>query len=221
MLIYRQGGEQVRNSYEIAKFIEKKLKELNMKPAEYARRVGVDRSTISRYFSGTRKINMDELPAFAEALGLRPEDLLFKDEELKKIKNITPITSEAVKVPILGEIACGNPIYVAENFEGYIYEYSENLPSGNVFVLISKGDSMEPTISDGSYVLIREQPDVDNGDIAAVLINDDTEATLKRVRKQNGNVILVSDNPKYEPILITENNPARIIGKAIRVSKRL
>src|SRR5690625_4922722 len=210
----------MRNSFQIAKFIERRLNELNMSQAEYARRVGVNRSTISRYYNGTRKINMDEIPKLAKPLGLEPEDLLF-EEDLRKVENITPILSDAVKVPILGEIACGSPIYVAENFEGYVYEYSENLPNGNVFVLISKGDSMEPTISDGSYVLIREQPDVDSGDIAAVLINDNTEATLKRIRKQNDNVILVSDNPKYEPVLITPENQARIIGKAVRVSKDL
>lgn len=75
---------------------------------------------------------------------------------------------------------------------------------------------MEPTIPDGAYVLIREQSDVENGEIAAVLLNTDTEATLKRIRKQNGNIILTPDNSQHEPIFINENNPVKVIGKAIR-----
>lgn len=164
---------------------------------------------------------MDEIPALAKALNLEPIDLLVDDEELKKVNNISLVTSKMVKIPILGEIACGEPIFVNENFAGYTYEFTDNLPSGNIFSLVSKGDSMEPTIPDGAHVLVREQPDVENGEIAAVLVNGETEATLKRIRKQNGNVILVSDNIKYAPILITAENPARIIGKAIRVAKNL
>src|SRR5690625_1029983 len=211
----------MRNSYEVAKFIEKKLKETGMSNSEFARRIGVDRSTVTRYFNGLRKINMDELPKIASVLNLDPMDLLIEDEDLKGLDNIIPITSNVVKVPILGEIACGNPIYAEENFESYTYEFADDLPVGNVFVLIAKGDSMEPTIADGAHVLIREQSDVDNGDIAAVIMNESTEATLKRVRKQNGSVMLLSDNIGYEPILITNNNPARIIGKAVRVTKKL
>lgn len=209
----------MRNSREVAMYIKDKLNELGMTNAEFARRVGLDRSTITRYFNGSRKINMDEIPKLAKALGVSPMDLLVNNP--KAIDNIVPITSDTKKVPILGDIACGGPIYAKENFEGYVYEYSENLPSGNVFILIAKGNSMEPTIMDKSHVLIREQPDVENGDVAAVLFSNHTEATLKRVRKQNGNVMLVSDNVDYEPILITEDNPAIIIGKAIRVTKQL
>ncbi len=79
----------------------------------------------------------------------------------------------------MGKIACGDPITADENLTGYRYESPDNLPSGNLFYLQAKGDSMEPTIPNGSYVLIREQPEVENGEIAAVLVNGDTEALLK------------------------------------------
>lgn len=78
---------------------------------------------------------------------------------------------------------------------------------------------MEPTIPDGSFVLIKSQPEVEDGEIAAVLVDDDSEATLKRVRHQGSLVMLMPDNTsEYEPIILTKTNPGRIIGKAVRIS---
>lgn len=211
----------MRDSLEIAKYIEVLLERKNMKPIDLANRIGVDRSTVSRYLKGTRKIHMDEIPKIATALGVTPVELLVDNEELKQVTNIEPITSKMVKIPILGTIACGDAILAEENIEGYIYEISDGLPSGNLFTLIAKGDSMEPTIPNGSKVIVREQADVENGEIAAVRVNGDTEATLKRVKKQGDIVFLMPDNPSYEPIVITEDNPATIIGKAVRVIKDL
>ncbi|OXS74168.1 hypothetical protein B1B04_10585 [Lysinibacillus sp. KCTC 33748] len=70
-------------------------------------------------------------------------------------------------------------------------------------------------IPNGSKVLIREQSEVEYGEIAAVLVNGDTEATLKRVKKQGNTILLMPDNPKHEPYIVDKNNPAKIIGKAI------
>lgn len=211
----------MRNSTEIARYIEKILDRENMKPIDLANKMGVDRSTISRYLNGTRKIQMDEIPRIANALGVTPVELLVDNEELKSVTNIEPITSKMVKIPILGTIACGEPILVAENMEGYIYEIADGLPSGNLFTLIAKGDSMEPTIPNGSKVIVREQPVVENGEIAAVRVNGDTEATLKRIKKQGNIVMLMPDNPNHDPIIVTENDPATIIGKAVRVIRDL
>ena len=77
---------------------------------------------------------------------------------------------------------------------------------------------MEPKIPDGSDVLIRLQDDVEDGEIAAVLVNGDTEATLKRVKKQGDIVMLVAENSAYSPYIITKDNSARIIGKAMEVA---
>ena len=75
---------------------------------------------------------------------------------------------------------------------------------------------MSPTIPDGAYVLIREQPDVEDGEIAAVLVNNDTEATLKRVRHQGNMVMLMPDNSAYDPIILSKDYPGRIIGRAMK-----
>ncbi|MDT3394570.1 MAG: S24 family peptidase, partial [Bacillota bacterium] len=133
---------------------------------------------------------------------------------------ITTIHS-TISIPILGEIACGNPITAVENISGYVEEPSDNLPSGTLFYLKAKGHSMEPTIPDNSNVLIREQPNVEDGEIAAVLVNGDTEATLKRVKHQGNLVILMPDNQAYNPFIVTPDNPARVLGKAIRYTTDL
>lgn len=208
------------NSFEVAKRIEQIAKNKDISGAELARRVGIDRSTINRYFKGSRKIPMDEIAKFAEALGVDPVELLIGKEELTKLKNIYPI-EEKVKIPVIGKIACGEPILAQENVEDYIYKDSEDLPSGDLFALIAKGDSMEPTIPNGAIVLIRVQPDVESGEIAAVLVNGDEEATLKRVKKSGNSIWLIPDNPKYEFKQVTKDYPARIIGKAISYEKKL
>lgn len=124
-------------------------------------------------------------------------------------------------MPVLGRIACGDPILAEENISGYRAEPKDGLPSGDLYYLEAKGNSMEPTIPDGAMVLIRKQPDVETNEIAAVLVNGDTEATLKRVRKQNDVILLMPDNPEYDPIIVNEKNPARIIGKAVRFTRDL
>jgi len=205
----------VRDSLEVAKYIQKTLDAINMKPIELANRIGVDRSTVTRYLNGTRKISMDDLPKIASALGLTPIDILVEKDDLPN--NVTPIQPKFIKIPILGKIACGAPILAEQNIESFTYEIDDSLPQGNLFSLIANGDSMEPTIPNGSRVLIREQSDIESGELAAVLVNGDTEATLKRVKKQGDIAFLMPDNPKYEPIIVDELNPARIIGKVIRV----
>lgn len=133
--------------------------------------------------------------------------------------NMIPLdrSGATVKIPVLGEIACGEPITAVENVNEYRTRVSEGLPSGEVFYLKAKGNSMSPTIQDGSLVLIKSQPDVESGEIAAVLVNGDTEATLKRVKKQGDLVLLIPDNNEYDTYVVTPEKPARILGKAVEV----
>ncbi len=77
---------------------------------------------------------------------------------------------------------------------------------------------METIIPNENYVLIREQAVVENGEIAAVLVTSGAEATLKKIRKLNGVVLLEAINDAFEPYIINEENPARILGKAVEVS---
>lgn len=209
----------MRNSNEIAHQIQKILDRIGMKPIELADRMKVDRSTVSRYLKGTRKISMEDIPKIASAIGVSPIELLM--DESDNPKNVIEVSQETVKIPVLGAIACGDPILAEENISEYKTELKDGLPSGKLFFLKAKGDSMAPTIADGSLVLMREQYDVENGEIAAVLLNGNEEATLKKVKKQGDVVMLIPENNKHDIIIVSKENPAQIIGKAVEIRTTL
>jgi repressor LexA len=113
-------------------------------------------------------------------------------------------------VPIVGEIACGTPITAEQNVTGYA-----DLPDGVKadFALICKGDSMSPTFIDGDIVLIRQQPEVEPGQIAAVGVG--SEALLKHLYPQENGVLCVSDNPKYPPQFFPAGEGITVYGLAV------
>lgn len=121
-------------------------------------------------------------------------------------------------IPVIGNIACGTPILAQENIERYIGVSS--LWKAD-FALVCKGDSMAPTIQDGDLVCIRSQPNVENGQIAAVLIDD--EATLKHFYRHDDTVILQPENPRFTPMTYTkeEINNLRIEGVAVGICRGL
>ena len=128
------------------------------------------------------------------------------------LPNIIPLP-ETRKIPLIGAIACGAPILAEEHIEEYI-----NIPKHITadFALTCKGDSMiNARIFDGDVVYIRQQDTVENGQIAAVLI--DGEATLKRVQLYEDHISLEPENPQYRPLVYwgEEMNAIRILGKAV------
>ena len=207
---------------ELNKFIGTKIKKFresrNMTQDELAELLDTTRQSISRYENGERKANQDLLFELASIFKVSLDDF-FPVRNLYDQTNIIKVTPEnMVAIPVIGTIACGDPILADENIIGYRYLLKDRLPKGQTFYLTAKGDSMEPKIPDGSDVLIRMQDDVEDGEIAAVLVNGDSEATLKRVKKQGDIVMLVAENNAYAPYIVTEHNPARILGKAVGVS---
>ncbi|AMW98410.1 LexA family protein [Rummeliibacillus stabekisii] len=201
---------------------EKQLNEILIKNLQYyfdrkgitqtdmARDLNFPETTVSNWMKGNTYPRPDKLQMMADYFNIKRSELT---EE--KPTNLIEINQDLVKIPVLGAIACGDPILAEENIIGYTYEVADTLPSGTVFALKAKGDSMEPTIPDGAIVLIRQQANIECGEIAAVRVNDDSEATLKRVKRQGETLFLMPDNPKHSAIIITEKNPATIIGKAV------
>lgn len=192
-------------------------KELKLSADIVAEKLGVSRSTIFRYEKGEiEKIPIEVVSKIAEVLHTTP-GWLMGWQTVSQATNIQEV-GKLRPIPILGVITCGEPILASENIEGYRMEAEDQLPSGDLFYLRTRGDSMVPTIPDNSFVLIQKDVDVENGEIAAVIVNGDDEATLKRYRRQGNKVILSADNNSYAPIIIDENTPARVLGKAIKVS---
>lgn len=205
----------MKSNEEVIKYLNELRKQQKISISELARKVDMSKSTVSQYFNGKLQFPLNRAHDFARALGVTTDDLLGLD--LSKVNPINRLT----KVPLLGTIACGDPILADENISGYLSEPTDLLPSGKLFYLRAKGRSMEPTIKNGSLVLIKQQPCVEDGEIAAVLFTDDNEATLKRIKRAGPTVILMPDNREYEPIIVSKDNPVRILGKAVRVTTNL
>lgn len=205
---------------EIGLRIRQAREECGLNKKELASKVKVADSTIKRYEDGEIvKIKMPVIESIANALKVNPMWLIGKTNnkvlptlELYKYDNLLPISTQ--KIPLLGEISCGQPIFADEDRESYIESNTEIKAD---FCLKVKGDSMiNARIYDGDIVFIRKQDMVNNGEIAAVIIED--EATLKRVYYQQGKkLMLVPENTAYAPLVYIgeELNKIRILGKAI------
>lgn len=121
-------------------------------------------------------------------------------------------------IPVLGRIAAGSPILAIENVEEIIPLPTEFVGEGPVFLLEVRGDSMiDAGIHEGDLVAVQKQDDARDGEIVAALINGE-EATVKRLRRRDGKVILESENPVYEPMVFDEG--VELIGKVITVLRR-
>lgn len=210
------------NEY-IGKQIRINREKRNISVEQLAEMLGTTRATVTRYELGTRKANQDVLFKLAELFKISVDDFFPPRKHQSAPSNIIyPEGLERVQIPLVGEIACGTPITAEENIDGYIEEtFEKPVPSGTLFGLRCKGHSMEPTIPDKAIVVIREQPDVEDDEIAAVQVDHDTEATLKRVKHQGDMILLMPDNKEYDPIILNKDNPGRIIGKAIKFSAPL
>jgi len=205
---YMENSDKLKIVF--SKNLKLQLDKRGLNQTDMARDLNIPETTVSNWMKASTYPRPDKIQLMANYFNIRRSDLTEEQPT-----NLIEVQPNFVKIPILGTIACGEPILAQQNVEGYMYEFSELLPTGNIFALVAKGDSMEPTIPNGSKVLIREQSEVEYGEIAAVLVNGDTEATLKRVKKQGETILLMPDNPKHEPFIVNENNPAKIIGKAV------
>lgn len=193
----------------------------DMKAAELARISGIDKSSISRYLHGAYRGNQDAVYKIAQALNVSEAWLMGYDVPMGRSleqdsdgipPGFMPLP-ETYKVPLVGRIACGQPITAEENIEDYM-----DVPKGKLvdFCLLCEGDSMiDAGIDDGDVVYIRKQPNIENGQIAAVRI--DNEATLKRVYKYPDRLVLQPENRSYPPLTYVgeEMNQVSIEGKAV------
>lgn len=187
---------------------------LGLSQEALAEKVGYgDRSSIAKIEAGKVDLSQSKIAAFASALNVTPAQLMGLDIEGPYLPaNIIPMP-KTYKVPLIGTIACGQPILALEENDEVV-EVPENIKAD--FALCCKGDSMiNARIFDGDIVYIRKQPEVETGEIAAVRIGD--EATLKRVRLYPDKIILEPANPMYEPLVYRgeELNDIEILGKAV------
>jgi repressor LexA len=132
---------------------------------------------------------------------------------------------DAIKIPILGRIAAGQPLLAEGQVEGHLIldkavVGKPALSGASHFALKVRGESMiNAGILDGDFVIVRQQPDAENGQIVAVLIGD--EATVKRLFKEQNAIRLQPEHPTMEPILLTKDQAFSILGRVVAVFRRL
>ena len=192
--------------------IKKRRIQLGLSQQDIAEKLGyAGRSSINKIELNQRDLPQSKIKAIADALDTSPGYIMgWTDVELPS--NIILLPEEKF-VPLIGDIACGEPILAEQNIEFYV-RADKDMPAD--FALRCKGDSMiNARIFDGDIVYLRSQSDVDDGEIAAVVIGD--EATLKKVRKMPGKVILSPCNPMYDDLIYQDEQleTVRIIGKAV------
>ncbi len=181
------------------------LEAKGMPQSKLAEITGLATSTIGDYVTGKTLISPGNLQKIADALGVKKSDI---DSTFKK-------DGDTVMLPVYEDIACGHGCLAMERVARYEPTPQEWLNGGEHFYLRAKGDSMSGArIQDGDLLLIRKQSIVDNGDIAAVLIDD--EAILKRVYFHDNTLILQSENPNYPPKVFNAGN-ILILGKLKKV----
>ena len=204
--------------------IQQALDQKGWKQADLVKATGIGKASISTYLAGEYEPKQKNLFRLARALNVSEAWLMGYDVPMERYQPPHEIPSgfEAVPdlstIPLVGQIACGEPILAEENVEDMV---STPARWHADFALTCKGDSMAPTIQDGDLVAIRIQPEVETGEIAAVRIG--SEATLKRVYLHPDYIELRPENPAFESIIRRRDamNDVRIEGKAVGLCRGL
>ena len=206
---------------DIAKRLLETIQKRQMTYGDLAAKTGIAKSAIQRYATGeTKKIPLPRLEALADALGVSAAYLMGWDEPSPASRPLPAGLLPVVKrrIPIIGHVAAGVPIMAEREYE----EYEDDTYGISCdYVLRVEGDSMEPRVMDGDIVYVRQQPDVDDGQIAVVGVDD--SVTLKVVYHLPNGLQLVSLNPKYKPMIYTQANTdyLAVIGLAVAYKRRL
>ena len=186
------------------------MAEKNIKAAELSRLTGISKPRLSQYKNGVYVPKADAICAMARALGVS-EAYLLGTTDIPEARS----GGKYKVLPVLGQIACGNPVFAREEDGGAVYTDADTDAD---FCLIARGDSMKDArINNGDTVFVKKADSVNNGEIAAIIIGD--EATLKRVYyyPESAKLMLISENSNYEPMVFSgaELEKIRIIGKAV------
>ncbi len=202
----------------MAERIKERRKAMGYTQTELGEKLGLQASAIAKYENGrVKNMKRSVIANMAKVLECSPAYLMGLEYEDKiiSLENVYPI--ELKRFPLVGKIACGKPKYANEDRESYVMAGTDIKAD---FCLKASGDSMVGArILDGDIVFIRKQDTVENGEIAAVVVNNESEATLKRLfyYQEKGLLILKAENPAFEDLIFQneELNEVHILGKAV------
>lgn len=187
--------------------------------AQIAAEIGMGRTGYTKIENGTQDVDTVIISRLADYFNVSTDYLLGR-ENIAQLPDYIGTVSENKKIPIIGSVKCGTNGLAFEYLDGYV-SIDESF-SGNVVAFRCKGDSMKDMgINDGDIAIVRQQDDVESGELAVVIVNGD-EGTLKRVRKFDGGIILEAANPDYPPRVFTgeDLNIIKIMGKVLETRKK-
>lgn len=199
-------------------------KNKGLSQAMLAQKLFVSQQAVAKWETDKATPNPEMLTKLSNILDVTVDYLLGNENKIETLDNFMGYAKpeDFVRIPLVGQIACGTPILALENIEEYIDTPKKDLLQGETyFYLKAKGNSMVNVgIFDGDLVLIRMQNDVDSGDIAVVLVDD--EATLKRVIKKDGAIVLKPESSEFLPQIYVgkETEKIRIIGRLMEVKRK-
>ena len=203
------------------------MRKAHMKAIDLHNLTGIGKPSISAYMAGEYEPKQRNLYKIAKALNVSTQYLMgIEDEQPPSPAPYQPYRAElterderhGVKIPILGRVVAGLPAYADQEVLGYDEITQERARTGEFFALIVRGDSMEPLFMAGDHVIVERQPDVDSGDVAIVGVDGD-DATIKRVQKVDGGIILQPENRAYKPMYFSDKDiidkPVTIFGRVV------
>lgn len=199
------------NALEIGKKVRKLRNSRGLTQHDLANKSNISRSYLSDVEGGRYNPSIETLKDIANALGVQLIELLGDAEHNK----------QGIKIPVLGRVVAGIPLEAITDIIDYEEISAEMAAKGEYFALKVRGESMAPRIKDGDIVIIRKQPDINSGDLAIVIING-YDATLKKVIKQEGGILLSASNPEvYPPKFYTDEDivklPVEVLGKVVEL----
>lgn len=203
------------------KNLNKYLDSFQMNQADLASRLSVNKSVVSSWISGSRYPRMNTMEKIANIFNIEKSDLI----EDKSEKEPTSYHARGIRIPVLGRVAAGIPIEAITDVDDWEEIPESMAKTGEYFALRIQGDSMLPEIRQGDIVIVHNQPCVESGEIAIVLVNGN-DATCKKIQKQESGITLIGYNTAvYSPTFYTlkqiEDLPVRVLGKVIEVRRKL
>lgn len=183
---------------------------------EVALDLGIKLSTYCQYENSRRIPDPDTIMKIADYFQVST-DAIYGHRPIAKNKE------KGVKVPVFGYVRAGIPIEAITDILDYEDISADMATHGEFFALKVRGDSMEPVLTEGDTVIIRQQPDVESGEIAVVMVNGD-DAVIKRVQKLDSGINLISINPSYAPMYFSAKDiaekPVTFLGKMVELRRK-
>lgn len=196
----------------------------NMSQSEFGKRCGLSKGYVSMLERNINPRNNKPIAPTLETLDQIAKGMMMTLDELFDVIGNESVslqgTAKSIKIKVLGKVAAGIPIEAIENIIDEEEISQEMALTGEFFGLKIKGSSMEPRILEGDVVIVRKQEDVDNGDVAIVMVNG-SDATCKKIQKTMDGITLIPYNINYESKFYSneeiEKLPIKIIGKVVEL----